>query len=211
MNKLFFPIAFIFILSACNNSKKEKQTSSDSTSVNTNPVITDNNTSDPGNNKGNVTCLLADTARTLNGSVLVEIDKDKVSPGNDKIAIVTASNDAGESVTLNFVFSLKPGVYPVVGLGITKGEEVYGGILGGEEKITPYKLTLTECTDLGSNNIGGHKWKISGSVDQDMTIDAMPIMKLSPGHPDAVKLSKYQFTNLTFDDNMEQILEKIKN
>ncbi len=209
MKTLLLPVTLMIIVSSCNNSKKNKETVSNETSS-TAPVsnTTENAGSTSTSGVGNVTYSIADTARTLDGSVLVQADKKKLSPGNDLMAIITATNSSGESITVNILFGLKPGVYPVVGLGLSKGEEVYGGILGGEPAITEYKVNLTECTDLGSNNLGGHKWKISGSIAQEIKIDAMAIMKMSPGHPDAIKVSKYQFSNLTFDDNWEQILEQ---
>ncbi len=204
MKTLLLPVALMVVVSSCNNSKKDKETAGSETTRTTASSNTENSVS----NAGNVTCLVADTARSFDGSVLVQSDKKKLSPGNDLMAIVSASNAADESVTVNFLFALKPGVYPVVGLSVSKENEVYGGIMGGEPTLTEYKVNLTECTDLGSNNLGGHKWKISGSIEQELKIDALPIMKMSPGHPDAVKVSKYQFSNLTFDDNWEQILEQ---
>lgn len=207
MNKLM-TVALVALLCACNNSKKEKQTvSSDTTSGNVN-TTTPTTTTPTSSGQGTVSFLLNDTAKTLNGSVLVQEDKEKLSPGNNLLAMVTASNDAGESLTVNFLFTPKPGVYPVVGLGLSRTNEVYGGILGGKPKMTDYKVNLTECTDLGDNGVGGHKWKISGSVDQDMVIDAMSLMKLNKSHPDNAKVSKYQFSNMTFDDNWEKLMEE---
>ena len=206
--KRLLPVLLMALLCACNNSKKEKSVVADDSTTNTttNQTPATANTTPVGSST--VSYSIADTARNLNGSVIVQADKEKLSPGNDNMAMVTGSDSNGESMTVNFLFALKPGVYPVVGLGLTKGNEVYGGILGGKPKLTDYKVNLTECTDLGSNNLGGHKWKISGSIDQDITIDAMSIMKMSAGHPDAVKVSQYRFSNLTFDDNWEQILEE---
>ena len=206
--KKLFPFALLALLSACNNSKKEKESvSGDTTNVSvSSPDIS--TTPIPPAGSATVTYSVSDTVRTPVGSILVQKDKDKLSPGNDYLAMVTANGANGESFVLNFLFTTKPGMYPVVGLSLVKGNEVYGGILGGKPKMTSYKVNLAECTDMGSNNMGGHKWKLSGSVDEEVTIDAMGIMKMDAKHPDAVKVNKISFTNLTFDDNWEQLLEE---
>lgn len=110
--------------------------------------------------------------------------------------------------------ALKAGSYPVVGISLTrkvaneKGE-VYGGILGGKPKLTNYNVTISECKDLGSNGVGGHKWSISGSFEE-LVIPAMGIMLLDKekNHPKEVKIEKGSFSNLTFDDNWEKMFEK---
>jgi hypothetical protein len=207
--KKFVTITLVALACACNNSKKEKETvTSDSTGTTNTSTTPTTNTETTSTGEGNVSYMVNDTARTAKGTVLVQEDKDKISPGNNLIAMLTASKSDGESLTVNFLFTPKPGTYPVVGLGLNIRNEVYGGILGGKPKMTPYKVNLTECTDLGSNGAGGHKWKIAGSVDQEMTIDAMSLMKMVPGHPDNAKVSKYQFSNITFDDNWEKLLEE---
>lgn len=204
--KKLLPVVVMAMLCACNNSQNEKKTvSTDSSNLITNPQSPA--TSTPAAGSATMTYSIADTVTTSSASVLVQKDKDKLSPGNDNLAVVT-SNSEGSSLVVNFLFATKPGIYPVVGLGLTKGNQVFGDILGGKAKITPYKVNLTECTDLGSNNLGGHKWKISGSIEEDITIDAMSIMKMSPGHPDNIKVSNIRFSNLTFDDNWEQIMEE---
>lgn len=217
--KKLLTISLITLVCACNNSKKEKQvTNSDTTT--TNPASSDNSsnsstTTMPAAGSATVRFSVNDTAYTLEAHAFVQKDKSNLSPGNNNLAIVTGSNNSGETITVNFLFDTKPGTYPVVGLGLTKNSEVYGGILGGDPKLTKYKINLTECTDLGDNGIGGHKWKLAGSVDEEMLIDAMSIMKLNPAHPDNVKVNKYQFSNLNFDDNMEKLMEegmkKLKN
>jgi hypothetical protein len=124
----------------------------------------------------------------------------------------TGSEDV-QSLSLNFLLDLKPGSYPVVGMGLHRKPngvaEMYGGIMGGEEKLTDYKVHITECKDLGSNNMGGHKWSISGTFD-DLTIPAMGIMLMDKmkNHPKEIKLEKGSFFNLTFDDNWEELMNK---
>lgn len=205
MRSLFF-IAAVTLLVACNNSKTEKAGASADTTTTVQPA--DHSSEAPAVGTAVVSYSVADTARTFAGSVLVEKDKSNVSPGNNMLAVVTASSSDGESFVLNFAFTPKPGIYPVVGLSLAKGSHVFGGILGGEPKLTDYKVNLTQCQDLGSNNAGGHKWRISGNVDGEVTINAMGIMKMDNTHPDDVKVNKISFTNLTFDDNWEQLLEE---
>lgn len=207
MKKLLL-IAAIAILGSC-NSKKEKQTvtgADTTTPPDTSTTNTTNSTAPVGS--GTLSYMFNDTARTQTASALVSKDEDKLSPGNDLLAIVTGSGSNDETLTVNFIFALKPGVYPVVGLGYTRPSQVFGGILGGEAELTKYKVNLTEVTDLGSNNAGGHRWKLSGSIDEEVTIDAMSLMKLDPKHPAAVKLNKISFSNLSFDDNWEELLNK---
>lgn len=205
--KKIFSIATVVILVACNNSKKESGTGDATTTT-----VTENNTSPVSSNSSagaaTVTYTVADTARSVSGSVLVQKDKDKLSPGNEHLAIVTGNSSGDESFVLNFLFALKPGTYPVAGMSFTLSNQVFGGILGGGPKITKYKVTLTECEDLGSNSMGGHKWKISGSVDEEVTIEAMGIMKMDKTHPSDIKVNKISFTNLTFDDNWEEMMNK---
>lgn len=205
MKSIFF-IATLALLFACNNSKKEKDgTSADSP---TTLQTADGSTEAKAVGSAVVKYTVADTAKTLEGSVLVQKDKSNVSPGNDLLAVVTGNSSDGESFVLNFAFTPKPGIYPVVGLSLAKGNYVFGGILGGEPKMTNYKVNLTQCEDLGSNNLGGHKWRISGNVDGEVTINAMGIMKMDKTHPDDVKVNKISFANLSFDDNWEQLLEE---
>lgn len=37
----------------------------------------------------------------------------------------------------------------------------------------------------------------------------MGIMKMDPNHPDNIKVNKISFSNLTFDDNWEEMMEKV--
>ena len=207
MKKVFF-FAAAAVLVSCNNSKKEKSATSADTATNSPAQANEVAADIPAVGTSIVNYTIADTAHTVTGSVLVSKDKDKLSPGNDHLAIVTANSSNGESFVLNFVFATKPGVYPVVGLAFTRGNHVFGGILGGKPKLTNYKVNLTQCDDLGSNGYGGNKWRISGSVDEEVTIDAMGIMKMDGTHPDNIKISKIGFSNLTFDDNMDKLMEE---
>ena len=151
---------------------------------------------------------------SIGGSLLVTKDKKKLKPGCDYLVMLTSSGGPNhESLVLNFLIDLKAGTYPIVGMSLTRGPsekgEVYGGIMGGEEKISGKNVTITECRDLGSNNLGGHRWSISGSFD-DLTIPAMGVMLMDKtrNHPAEVKLEKGSFFNLTFDDNWEEMMEK---
>jgi hypothetical protein len=148
------------------------------------------------------------------GSVLVSKDKDKLKPGNDYFVMLTASGGADkESLVLNFLIDTKTGTYPVVGSSFSRGDgeksQMFGGIMGGKPKITSNTVTITECTDMGSNNMGGHKWKIAGTFES-LTIQAMGIMLMdkTKNHPKEIKLEKGSFSNLTFDDNWEQMMEE---
>jgi hypothetical protein len=203
-------IAVLAILFACNNAKKADPIA-DAKNTSTVPT-TDEKTNVAS--AGNVFVSVEGKDLTLNGSLLVTKDKDKLQAGADYLVVMTASGGgAHESITLNFLMALKEGSYPVVGTSFLRGDgdssQVFGGILGGKPKITPYKVTITEAKDLGSNNLGGHKWSISGSFDP-MTIEAMGIMMMDPSknHPKEVKLDKVSFSNLKFDDNWEQMMEK---
>jgi len=150
----------------------------------------------------------------MGGSLLVNKDKKKLQPGADYFCMLTASGGSNnESLILNFLLDTKPGTYPVVGRSFQRGPsdkgELYGGIMGGEEKIYESKVTLTECIDLGSNNMGGHKWSISGTFE-NIVIPAMGVMLMdkSKNHPKDITIQKGSFSNLTFDDNAEELLEK---
>jgi hypothetical protein len=127
--------------------------------------------------------------------------------------ITSSSGPNNEGFILRFVFDTKPGVYPLTRQNFNRGKddttEQYGGLLGGEEKIYAGKVTLAECKDLGSNNMGGNKWSISGSVE-NLTIPAMGLMLMdeTKKHPKEIKIDKISFTGLTFDDNWEEMMEK---
>ncbi len=199
------PIAALAILIACNNSKKNNEPGKESSEITNIPA---ENSATPTATSAIVAYSIGDTLRKVGGSVLLQKDKEKLSPGNDNLAVVTANGSDGESIVVNFLFALKPGIYPVVGLSFSRENQVFGGLLGGTPKLTNYKVTLTQCEDLGSNNFGGHKWKISGSVDGEVTIEAMGIMKIDKNHPSEIKVNKISFSNLTFDDNWEEMMKQ---
>lgn len=196
------------MIASCNNNKEAKTsetTEETSSEIKRTEPAGDNSLPAPGSPA--VSYSIDGKEYTSRGSVLVQKGKEKVSAGNELLAIITA-NDNKKSFVLNFVFTPKTGVYPVVGHSFTNDKQVFGGILGGRPKMTNYKVNLTKCDDLGSNNAGGHKWLISGNMEGELTIPAMSIMKMDTSHPDEVKVSNISFTNLTFDDNWEQMLEE---
>lgn len=209
--KRILSVAMLCSMLACNNKKEDKTT----TVANENAPVNTTTTSNPsGSGTSNVQLAVDGKEMSLNGSILVSRDEKKLQPGADFLCMLTAMNGSNdESLILNFLMDTKPGTYPVVGMSLSRGTgdngEVYGGLMGGETKITGYKVNLTEVRDLGSNGLGGHKWSISGTVD-DLTIPAMSIMLMdkSKNHPAEVKITKISFANLSFDDNWEQLMEK---
>ena len=213
MKKLFV-IPVLTILFSCNNSKKDKPATENNQPVTTNTSTTVPSTNNTMERTSGTKYTVEGKEISVGGSLLVQKDKKKLKPGNDYLVMLTASGGPGnEGLTLNFLLDLKPGTYPVVGMSMHRGPsgqgEIYGGIMGGEEKLTDYKVNITECKDLGSNNMGGHKWSISGTFD-DLTIPAMGIMLLdkTKNHPKEIKVEKGSFYNLTFDDNWEELMEK---
>ena len=210
---LILSLAVVFF--ACKSNKKQDKPAVDTpqqTGTTTNP--TDNITPPPAADNRGATIMLDGKELKLGGSLLVNKDKKKLQPGADYLCMLTASGGSNnESLTLNFLLDTKPGAYPVVGRSFQRGPsdngELYGGIMGGEEKIYDSKVTLTECKDLGSNNMGGHKWSISGTFET-IVIPAMGVMLMdkSKNHPKDITIQKGSFSNLTFDDNAEELLEK---
>ena len=211
------------IVTACNNNSKEAAKNADSNSVSA-PANTGAGSSEnraPAAGSASINYTVNGSSKSMYASVLVQKDKSNLSAGNNYFGMISASENNADAIFLNFLFSLKPGSYPVVGTAFTgknkegKGE-VYGALMGGQPKKTPYTVTLTQCEDMGSNGMGGHKWKISGSVDQeDVVIEAPGLVKLDKSHPTSITLSKVNFANLTFDDNwtemMEEGVKKMKN
>ena len=211
---------FVLLLSlgaavSCNNSKTDKP----ATDVPAQPMTITPATTTPATTTPAVSTFhmkVDGNELDLHGSILVTKDKDKLSPGNNLFAMITASGDKAKgsgNMTLNFVFDLKAGSYPVVGMGYSAGEgdnaRLFGGLMGGKPQLTPFKVTLTECTDLGSNNLGGHKWRIAGSFSE-LVIPAMGIMLMdkTKNHPKEIKIDGGSFSNLVFDDNWEQLLQE---
>jgi hypothetical protein len=214
MKKLIIFSMAVFIIS-CNNDKKTAQSVSDKIENGEPPALPLEKTSEEYTPTTNLTYSVEGTEIKNAASVLVSKDKDKLKADAPYLCMLTsnAAKNNNEYITVNFLLDTKPGTYPVVGASLNRGKddntEMYGSILGGKPKITNYNVTLTECKDLGSNNLGGHKWSISGYWEE-MTIPAMGIMLIdkSKNHPKEIKLGKGTFTNLTFDDNWDEMLEK---
>lgn len=212
MRKILF-ISVLAILSACSNNKKDDKSAAAETTNTDQPAPTTPVTTVP--EPASPTKFTVEGKEiNASGSLLVSKDKDKLQPGKEYFVMLTSSGGSNkESLTLNFLFDLKTGTNPVVGMSFTRGPsdtgEVYGGILGGQPKMTNFKVNITECTDLGSNNAGGHKWKISGTCEE-LIIPAMGIMLMdeTKKHPKEIKIEKFSFSNLTFDDNWEEMLNK---
>ncbi len=215
--KLLALLAASFLFFSCNNSKTDsnttssdslKQTVTDQKATNTTTTATTNPTAPS-------TKIFVDGKESdLGGSLLVQKDKDHLQPGSDYLVMLTAPNPAGhETMILNFLLALKTGTYPVVGMSYHRGEspnsQMFGGLLGGKPKVTDYKVNITECKDLGANNMGGHKWSISGDFGE-LVIPAMGLMLIdkTKNHPTEIKIEKGSFSNLTFDDNWEEMMKK---
>jgi hypothetical protein len=215
MKKLII-ISLSAFLIACENNKKAdmsadnaappEQTAGTATATGSPPVSTDSYV--------NTTVMVEGKEIKISSSILVDIDKKKLKSGAPYRAMITTSSSPNnEGLILRFVFDTKAGTYPLTGMSFNRGTddnvEQYGGLFGGEEKILGSTITLTECKDLGDNGAGGHKWSISGIVE-NLTIPAMESMLLDKekNHPKEIKLDKISFTGLTFDDNAEEILQK---
>lgn len=213
MKKALIPIA-VLVLSACSSSKKDKP-ATESTQENANTTTIElPSTSESTTPKSNSVVIVEGKNFDLNGSILVDKDKKKLQAGAPYRGMITSSNGPdNEGYILRFVFDTKPGTYPVTGISFTRGNgdkaQQFGGLLGGEEKLYDSKVTLTECKDLGDNGTGGHRWSISGSVE-NVTIPALGLMLIdkTANHPKEIKVDKISFTGLTFDDNAEEMLQK---
>jgi hypothetical protein len=213
MKKAFFWLVTVCSLFACNNAKTEN---------NGNTATTPTSNSSGSQQSGMPAAAPATRVKLTiegqeynhGGSLIVQKDKDKLQPGNDYLVMLTApANSSKGSFSLNFLMALHTGSYPVVGMGYTRGEntdaQMFGGILGGQPKLTGYHVTITECNDLGSNNMGGHRWSISGNFTE-LVIPAMGIMLMdkTKNHPKEIKIDKGSFTKLSFDDNWEDLIKK---
>ncbi len=214
--RTLLPLCVLAFLLACNNEKKsgdETTTTTNTTQTETNGNANTNASTDkPGAAK--MSLNVDGTDLTLEPSALISKDEKKLQADLPWFAMVTSTGGSNEeSFILNFIFDLKPGTYPVVGMGFNRGSgdnsQVFGGLMGGQPKITEYKVNLTEVKDLGSNNVGGHRWSLSGNFE-GMTIPAMNIMLLDKekNHPKEVVVKNGSFSNITFDDNWEELLEK---
>ena len=212
MRKLLALPLFVFLI-ACNNNKNEKTETNATTNADGTTNTSTDNTS-PADGSAVMIVHIDGSEIRLSASALVSKDKKNLQAGSPWFAMITSSDGPNqESLILNFVFDTKAGDYPVVGVGFNRGSgdnsEVFGGLMGGEPKITQYKVHLTEVKDLGSNQIGGHKWSISGTFDE-MTVPAMGIMLMdeTKKHPKEINIKGGSFSNITFDDNWEEVMEK---
>jgi hypothetical protein len=200
-------------LFACNNAKKDEGKDRGAASGSEQkPAATEGGaTTTAASSSANLSYTVEGKEFQPGGGVLVTKDKDKLSAGHPYFAMVTANGPDKQTFAINFVFDLKPGSYPVVGHSFSRGSDstsqVFGGLLGGQPKLTSYKVNITECTNLGSNNAGGNKWKISGAFE-NITIPAMGFMASDPKHPKQIVIEKGSFTGLSFDDNWEQMMEE---
>lgn len=216
MKKLLLALPFLVLLS-CGQSKKENTGGNvDGGNGNTGSIDQKTTTqTEPAVTSSNTSFVVEGKEVKTSGSLMVTKDKKNIKPGVDYLVMLTASGSGEntESLTLNFLIGLQAGTYPIVGWsfnrGPSEGGELYGKLLGGAPAPTKYSVTISECRDLGDNGMGGHKWSISGTVDE-VVIPAMGIMLLdkTKNHPKEIKLEKISFTNLTFDDNWEEMLEK---
>ncbi len=214
MNKLFL-FAVLAILVACNNSKKEPSTAANESNTTTaQQTETAESSQNSSGSYNNTTILIDGKELNLSGSILVDKDKKKLLAGAPyRGMITTSSGPDNEGMILRFVFDTKPGTYPLTGMSYGRGKgdagQQFGGLLGGDEKLYDTKVTLAECKDLGDNNAGGHRWSISGTIE-NLTIPAMGIMLMDKekNHPKEIKIDKVSFSGLTFDDNAEEMLQK---
>jgi hypothetical protein len=208
-------VSALFVLS-CNNDKEEIDITASETKVaQTGQDKTVARSVKPEAGNASLSFTVDGNQKNMRASILVQKDKSKLSPGNEYSAILTA-NEAKNTFTINFIFSLKPGSYPIVGLALSRDmpetpSQIFGAILGGKPKMTDYKVDITQMENLGENKGGGNRWKISGTVSQEVVIHAAPLMKMEKTHPESISVSKISFSNLEFDDNWEEMLEKSMN
>ena len=216
MKASWFILPLVILVSSCNNSNNEGG-SAKNDDKNTEQVTTATTPTETTAAPASGTVISVEGKEIkMGGSLLVQKDKDKLQPGADYLVMLTAPGGSDkESMTLNFLLALKTGTYPVVGMSFRRGEtpknEMYGGLLGGKPKLTDFKMKITECKDLGSNNMGGHRWSISGNFE-GLVIPAMGIMLMdkTKNHPKEIKIDGGSFTNLSFDDNWDEMMNGMK-
>jgi hypothetical protein len=210
---LVYLFAAALSVSACNNSKTDNAAAAN---TDVKPAATDQTpVTTPATTTSMPTKIFVEGKEMdMGGSLLVQKDKDKLQPGDDYMVMLTApGSTSDEGFVLNFLLALKTGSYPVVGMNFRRGKspdnQMYGGLLGGKPKLTDYKVNITECKDLGSNNMGGHRWSISGEFGE-LVIPANQMMLMDPkkNHPKEIKIEKGSFSNLSFDDNWEELMNK---
>lgn len=213
MKKLFI-ISLSAFLFSCKSGKKEDKPADNTTPAEQTTVTAPTDAPTPASSYSNTTLMVEGKELKLSGSILVDKDKKNLKAGAPyRGMITTSSGPDNEGLILRFVFDTKPGTYPLTGMSYGRGKgdkgEQYGGLLGGEEKIYGQNVTLTECKDMGENGAGGHKWKISGTIE-NLTIPAMGLMMMDKekNHPKEIKIDKISFTDISFDDNAEEMLQK---
>lgn len=203
-------------LIACNNKKEDKPGNESNTAPDptTSPATEPAATLGTADSYTNYTVSVEGKEIKLSGSILVDKDPKKLKADAPYRGMITTSSGPGnEGMILRFVFDTKAGTYPLTGMSFGRGKDdnaqQFGGLMGGEEKLYGTSVTLTECTDMGDNGAGGHKWKISGTIE-NLTIPALGIMLLEKekNHPKEIKIDKISFTGLSFDDNAEEMLQK---
>ena len=210
---LFF-LSLLFLTASCNNAGSDSGKSTNDSLSATKQTVTNTNPVTLTSPSSGTTVTVEGKEIKLGGSLLVTKDKDKLQPGDDYLCILTAPGGLNkENMFLNFLLALKPGTYPIVGMSFRRGKspnnEMYGAMLYAKSKMTNYKVNITECRDLGSNNNGGHRWSISGNFE-GLVIPAMDLMLLdkTKKHPKEIKIDKGSFKNLSFDDNMEDLMQQ---
>lgn len=218
MLRTFLLITCLAAIMACNNNKGKSGETGNDSAGNNNATETPRDNTPPTYGGGPKFSYTVDgKEKTVGTFMFVQKDKDKLSPGNEYIARATVDAGNQEILTLSFVFTLKPGTYPVVATAYLRGtteqtKEIYGGLAGGKPKLTKYAVNLTEVKDLGDNGMGGHKWALTGNVDGVITIPATKIMLLDktrqPPHPESIAISGIKFSNITIDDNYDEMNKK---
>ncbi|MCX8019778.1 MAG: hypothetical protein N2747_04720 [Chitinophagaceae bacterium] len=216
MKKFILFLLPVFLFSC--KDKNKSSSGGDNTPVQNNrqPGVQPAPSAEPATTHSSVNYTVDGVEITNYASLLVTKDEDKLQPGTPYLCILTSNNakNNNESFLIKFLLNTKPGTYPVVGMSFMRGkgdnEEVFGGMLGGKSKITDYKMNITECKDLGDNGYGGHKWSISGTCDVvKIKAAGFMLMDKTKKHPEEVTIEKISFRNLTFDDNIEERMEKI--
>ena len=210
-------VVLITTIYACSNSKNDTGKAADNSKVES--VDTEGSTATEqtvSTNSGpGISFTIENTQIQNYASILVTKDKKKLQSNAPYLCVLTsnAAKNNNEYLTINFLLDTKPGTYPIVGSSLQRGtspnDEMYGGMLGGEVKMTEYKVNITECKDLGDNGSGGHKRSISGTCDL-VVIKAASVVLLdkSKKHPEEVKIEKITFHDLSFDDNWEEMMNK---
>lgn len=211
--KKLLTIATAMTLFACNN-KKESGTTETGTNPDTTAAATTEVQPTTSTDYSNYFVTVEGKELRLSGSILVDKDPKKLKADAPyRGMITTSSGPDNEGMILRFVFDTKPGTYPLTGMSYGRGKgdnsEQYGGLMGGQEKLYNSTVTLTECKDMGDNGAGGHKWNISGTVE-NLTIPALGLMLVddTKKHPKEVKIDKITFKDMSFDDNAEEMIQK---